>query len=466
MFLAPICDNSSGLALYDLASRRSWTHADLRAETAALAGTLAPARGRLALLFCRNTFGAVAAYLACVEAQCAVALLDASANPKLLADLIAFYSPELLIGLDDACPAPGYEPHPGPAPVRLLWRTAPAGPPVHEDLAVLLSTSGSTGSPKLVRLTRRNVEANADSIRLSLEIGPDEHAMACLPMHYSYGLSVLNSHLRAGASVVLTDESVLTSTFWETFRDQGCTSMPGVPYTYQMLARVGLDRMELPSLRTLTQAGGKLPEHLAMQFHASMQKRGGRFFVMYGQTEATARIACLPWDQLPEKLGAAGRAIPGGRLSIEPDPAAGEGRGEIVYAGPNVMMGYACSREDLSLGDELGGVLHTGDLGYLDPEGFLYVTGRSKRIAKLFGLRVNLDEIEARLRVGGPTAAVPGGDGVIIYCEYGDDAAFAALARGLASELRIHHSAFQFRRISALPLNTNGKVDYQKLSAT
>jgi len=198
-----------------------------------------------------------------------------------------------------------------------------------------------------------------------------------------------------------------------------------------------------------------------------MVRRGGRFHVMYGQTEATARIACLPWDRLPEKVGAVGIAIPGGRLSVD----TGEGReggpserGEIVYSGPNVMMGYAESRDDLSRGDDLQGVLRTGDLGFLDEEGFLHITGRSKRIGKVMGMRVNLDEVETRLRSRGPTAVVAGDDGLMIYCEYGDEALFSALARELARDLRATEGSFSFRRVRALPLTGNGKPDYQSLA--
>ena len=136
-----------------------------------------------------------------------------------------------------------------------------------------------------------------------------------------------------------------------------------------------------------------------------MAARGGRFFVMYGQTEATARIAYVPPDRLSEKLGSAGIAIPGGRLSIEPAGAGtmdGPVTGEVVYEGPNVMLGYATGSGDLALGDELGGVLRTGDIGYLDEDGFLFLVGRSKRIAKVFGLRINLDEVEAAMREHGP----------------------------------------------------------------
>jgi acyl-CoA synthetase (AMP-forming)/AMP-acid ligase II len=468
MFLDSPDVDPSRPALLDSSKGRWWSHAELRAAATSLAGRMTGASGGLAFLLSRNTAGSVIGYLACVQAGVAVVLLDARTRPADLQKLIEIYRPELVLAVDEASPGSDYRVDSPGGEVR-LWRRAEddRNRPVHPQLAVLLSTSGSTGSPKLVRLTRRNVEANAQSIAACLQLSPGERAMASLPLHYSYGLSVVNSHLQAGASVVLTEETVISPHFWRLFRTQACTSMPGVPYTYDMLLRIGFESLDVPSLRTLTQAGGRLAPELARRFHAEMSRRGGRFHVMYGQTEATARIACMPWDRLPEKVGAVGVAIPGGRLSVD----AGEGRdagpsepGEIVYSGPNVMMGYAESRDDLARGDELQGVLRTGDLGFLDEEGFLHITGRNRRIGKVMGMRVNLDEVEARLRAGGPTAVVAGDDRLLIYCEYGDEALFSRLARELARDLRASEGSFSFSRVPALPLNGNGKVDYRSLA--
>jgi acyl-CoA synthetase (AMP-forming)/AMP-acid ligase II len=454
-------------ALFDPGRKREWSHAELRATAVGLASRIADAGSGLAFLLSRNTFDAVVAYLACLEAGVAVVLLDSRTRPPDLQRLLEIYRPELVLAVDETSPGAGYRLEGPVDDLRLWWREpGDVAAPVHPDLSVLLSTSGSTGSPKLVRLTRRAVEANAGSIATALGLDPDERAMASLPLYYSYGLSVLNSHLHAGASVVLTDETVVSPHFWRLFRSQRCTSMPGVPYTYDLLLRIGFESLELPSLRALTQAGGRLAPDLVRRFHAEMARRGGRFHVMYGQTEATARIACLPPDRLPGKVGTVGVAIPGGRLSVD----VGGGRegapsevGEIVYTGPNVMMGYAESRADLARGDELGGVLRTGDLGFLDEDGFLHVTGRSKRIGKVLGMRVSLDEVEARLRARGPTAVVAGDDQLLVFCEYGDEALFSALGKELARDLRATENSFVFRRIPALPLTASGKPDYQKL---
>ncbi|MEU6716286.1 AMP-binding protein [Nonomuraea sp. NPDC046802] len=399
------------------------------------------ARLRPGPLLCgmRNNLASVLRYLAAWRAGRAIALLDPDLPAGALADLSRRFRPAALLGFTHAVD--------GSPPARH------EAPPPHPDLAVLLATSGSTGNPKLVRLSRQAVLANAHAIVEALSITPGEIAPTSLPLHYSYGLSVLNSHLAAGATVVLTEAGLLERSFWAHLDEHRCTSLAAVPYQYEMLRRLRFDRAEHPSLTTLTQAGGRLSPELVTQFSA----QADRFFVMYGQTEATARIAVLPPDRLADKPGSAGQAVPGGRLSVVDD--------EVVYHGPNVMMGYADDAADLALGDQLGGVLRTGDLGRLDSDGFLYLTGRLKRIAKIFGIRVNLDDVERLLRGSVPIAATSGDDRVTVWAEGLDAAGCAGLARRLGSELRVHWSGFDVRAVERLPLLATGKVDYRALES-
>ena len=381
----------------------------------AAAGPIARAHKSLVFCLCRNDAATVIGYLAALEAGHAVMLLDSAVSGDVLADLLARYRPEMVFASAALKATAAAALVDGYRSLDLDWaalaweRSDVRGERVHPDLGILLPTSGSTGSPKFVRLTTQAVSSNAASIATALAIVPTDRAVSSLPLHYSYGLSVLNSHLASGACIVLTDRGPLDQVFWDVIRQHRCTSFAGVPYSYQVLERIGFDQFELPSLRTMTQAGGKLDDGRVGRFHRLMAARGGRFFVMYGQTEATARIAVLPSDSLPAKLGSAGRAIAGGRLEIEVDGVSAEHArvtGEIVYSGPNVMMGYATGRADLSRGDEMCGTLHTGDLGYLDEDGCLYISGRTKRISKVSGYRVDLYEVEARLAPNGPTAVV------------------------------------------------------------
>ncbi|MFF4619990.1 AMP-binding protein [Nonomuraea jabiensis] len=392
-------------------------------------------------LFCgmRNNLTSVLRYLAAWRSGRPIALLDPDLTPGALAELVGRFRPAALLGFTHAADG-------SPPPRR-------DAPEPHPDLAVLLATSGSTGNPKLVRLSRQAVLANATAIATALSIVPDEIAPTSLPLHYSYGLSVLNSHLVAGATVMLTEAGLLERSFWTHLDAHRCTSLAAVPYQYEMLRRLRYDRSEHPALATLTQAGGRLGQDLVQEFAG----QADRFFVMYGQTEATARIAVLPPDRLADRPGSAGLAIPGGRLSVD--------EGEIVYHGPNVMMGYAETAADLARGDDLGGVLRTGDLGRLDAEGFLYLTGRLKRIAKIFGVRVNLDDVERLLRGSVPVAVTSGDDRVTVWAEGLDAAGRAGLARKLGAELRVHWSGFDVRAVDSLPLLATGKIDYRALES-
>jgi long-chain acyl-CoA synthetase len=369
----------------------------------------------------RSAIGALAA----LAAGHATILLEAGADP---AEILARYDPRYVL-----------------ADGEVQLREDAAAAELHPELRLLLSTSGSTGSPKLVRLTAANVLANAASIAEYLGLHPGERAIASLPIPYSYGLSVLTSHLHAGASVALTPHSVIRPDFWDDVRRHAATSFAGVPYSYAMLERIGVRDMELPSLRTMTQAGGRLDPELALRYAERT-----RFFVMYGQTEATARIAYVPPERLAEKAGTIGIAIPGGGLRVADD-------GELIYTGPNVMLGYAESRADLARGDELRGVLPTGDLGTVDADGFFSVTGRLKRIAKVFGQRVNLDEVEAA--VAGPAGAVAADDAIDVYAERGAD------GRALARRFRLPPRAVRVHEVQALPVKGSGKVDYAALAA-
>jgi acyl-coenzyme A synthetase/AMP-(fatty) acid ligase len=447
--------HDSARALYDAASRQWLSYGELRELVAEWRDALTGPSKTVSFNFCRNDVRSIAMYLGCLEAGNAVALLDDGLATEAKAGLLELYQPEF-VSTGEEVPVPGYE------QIReSLWRRVSATAPApHPDLALLLSTSGSTGSPRFVRLTRRNVESNAESISQVLNIGPADCAITSLPIHYSYGLSVLNTHLLRGASLALTGQGLMEPGFWETFRAAECTSFAGVPYLYQILKRLNPDRLRVPSLNTMTQAGGRMDPELIERFSNWIGGRGGRFFVMYGQTEATARISILPAEDLPAKLGSVGKPIPGGRVEIRGDDHAGE----LIYHGPNVMMGYAASREDLALSDELDGTLATGDLARLDEDGYLFITGRAKRDAKVFGLRINLDEVESMLRIHGPVAVIGKGEQLLIYLEQGDDEAFARHRSNLAERLRIHHSAFTFLRIEKLPVTSSGKIDYQKLA--
>ncbi|CAG2158752.1 AMP-binding protein [Cupriavidus numazuensis] len=452
MFAARLQSFGERLALV-LEDGRTLTYAQLAQRADDVYVGAAIPLGALVAIECENTLASVAAYLGALRNGYPALLVDAQLDEQLRRRLYDHFDVSHV--------------HDSGGNWISLGRPAPE---VHPDVAVLLSTSGSTGSPKLVKLTAANLDANAASIVHYLELGPEERPITSLPIHYSYGLSVLNSHLSVGATVLLTGQPVTARKFWDLFREHGATSLAGVPTIYSMLKQLRFERMELPSLRTMTQAGGRLGPDMTRWFGELAQSRNQRFFVMYGQTEATARISYVPPHKLPEKIGSIGVAIPGGKLEIIGEDgnvtsAFGE-TGELRYTGPNVMMGYANDVEDLAEPDALNGVLLTGDLAMRDEDGFFHIVGRIKRFIKVFGNRIGLDEVEMQLRDDGYDVAVTGRDDLLVIAvRGGNEDTKDKLTAHASARYRLHRSAIRVHAVEDFPLSTAGKVQYAELLA-
>ena len=339
---------------------------------------------------------------------------------------------------------------------------------LHPDLALLLTTSGSTGSPKLVRQSYKNIRANTASIVEYLKLDSSERPITTLPMNYTYGLSIINSHLAVGATILLTEKSIMQRDFWNFFVEQDATSFGGVPYTYEMLDKLMFFRRKLPSLRTMTQAGGKILPVLHQKFAEYAQREGKNFVVMYGQCEATARMSYLPPKRALDKVGSMGVVIPGGKFTLidvdgkeilEPETV-----GELVYEGENVTLGYAESADDLAKGDDRHGRLETGDLAKRDADGFYYIVGRKKRFLKIFGNRVNLDETERLIKGAFPSldCACGGADDKMkIYIT--DGAQLQVVRDFIADKTHLNFAAFEVVHIASIPKNESGKTLYGEL---
>jgi acyl-coenzyme A synthetase/AMP-(fatty) acid ligase len=444
------------IALVDAKTGECFTYLQLRRAVAEWVVRLAAPRS-LIFHFSRNSFASVAALFGALEAGHAVALI----NPQLVdgarARLIETYLPELLIDLPVGSVA-GYQKN---AETEVWVRSAGAAGEIHPDLAVLLSTSGSTGSPKFVRLTGAAVLHNARAIAQVLDITPADVGYGHLPIHYSYGLSVLASHLVSGASVVLTDNGPMATGYWSDIGKYGVSHLPGVPFHYQMMLKLGLARLKLPFIKTMTQAGGRLSPELQVLVHAHQESQGGRFHVMYGQTEASPRMTTMPHENLLQKLGSVGPALPDGRIDIvkaDGETAESGENGEVVYCGPNVMMGYAQTRPDLALGDVNRGRLATGDLGYCDAEGYLFITGRSARITKIAGVRVSLDELEQALN--GQAALVGVGEKLVVFRPALTGLSERDVLDMFERDFGILPHNCRFIEVEALPVKDSGKLDY------
>lgn len=340
-------------------------------------------------------------------------------------------------------------------------------PRLHPNLALLMTTSGSTGSPKLVRQSHVNVFTNAAAIVDYLEIGEFDRAITTLPMSYTYGLSIINSHLLAGAELLLTDMSVMQREFWDFFNKEKASSLAGVPYTYEMLKKLKFTKMMLPSLKYMTQAGGRLRPELVKEFAEFAENTRKRFYVMYGQTEATARISYVPYVHAVKKAGSIGVAIPGGAIFLEGEDGQPitepHKAGELVYKGRNVTYGYAECPEDLAKDDENDSVLHTGDLAEMDEDGYFYIVGRKKRFLKIYGNRVSLDEcedlIEKEFQI--ECACTGEDDEMLVYVtgKNGPD----AISEFLTGKTGLNPKAFTVKEVDAIPRNESGKKAYGEL---
>ena len=422
----------------------------------------------LAFLMCRNCAGAAAGYLGFLRRGVVPVLLAENLDKSMLEGLLASYRPAYFYLPNEKAPdLPGVTAWQGES-YTLLRLPYEQDYKLPEELALLLTTSGSTGSPKLVRQSGRNIEANTRSIAEYLGILPEDRAITTLPMQYTYGLSILQSHLSVGAAVILTDKTLMDKEFWALLKEQKATTFGGVPYIYEMLKNLRFDRMNLPSLRYLTQAGGKLPKELAEEFIQTCKRKNMKFIVMYGQTEATARMAYLPWEHAESHAASIGIAIPGGEFWLA-DPEGApilepETTGELVYRGPNVTLGYAENRFDLCKPDENHGELRTGDMAKRDAKGFYYIVGRKKRFLKLFGSRVNLDEVEGLLnRAGIPCACAGVDDRLDVYIT--DGSLLGQAERFIKEHTAINPNGFQLHVIEEIPRNDSGKVLYSALGA-
>ncbi len=456
------------IALIDDNSGNIFTYERLLTESEKLTGVLKSEKKKLIFLFCDNSASCIIGYLAALRNGHAVYLANVKMDTELKQKLLNLYQPEIIISVKViAGIAAGYTCLQNINGL-FIYSGREANYVVHKELAVLLSTSGTTGSPKLVKLTYNNIQSNAESIAEYLSIDENERPATSLPVSYSFGLSVINSHLLKGASIFCTDKSMVMRIFWDSFSNNNCTSFSGVPFNFQMLRRLKFDRMKLPSLRTMTQAGGSLSEDFIKYFYDLAKDKNLRFFVMYGQTEATARISYVPFDKLGEKIGSIGIPIPGGDIKIYSENTEVQSpgvTGELIYYGPNVMMGYAESGTDLSKDDEYGGRLHTGDLGYKDEDGFAYITGRMKRFIKLFGLRINLDEVERMIENHFTVAAACCGtdDKMKILTQSDDEELPQKVKQQVLEIYNLHHSVVFIKNIKSLPVNNSGKRDYKAI---
>lgn len=448
MFFNDLYKFKDNIALIDADSGISISYSELDKQINIIADKFSNHK-ELVFLESKNTIKSAVCYLACLRKNKVVYLAD-NLTSEQSKGLIKSYKPNMLInGLGE------------------IEHRSDAIYDLHPDLVLLLSTSGTTGTPKFVKLSASNIQANAESIVEYLKLTEDDIALAHLKLHYSYGLSILHTHLQAGACTVFSQYSILLAGFWNEMLDYSATGFAGVPYTFEALLKTDFDFNNFPKLRYVTQAGGKLEGFLVRDYALRAVANNVEFFVMYGQTEASPRISYLPPHLTVDYPSTIGKAIPNGKLFIIDE----EGReideldkhGELAYEGPNVMMGYARSNQDLAL-DETPSRLLTGDIAYRTQHDFFYLVGRTKRFVKLFGLRINLDDVQGFVKKLYPQSAVTGDDsGIVVALELNhklDKNDSDAMLIKLSEAYSLPRNKFALITFKSLPLLANGKCDF------
>lgn len=420
----------------------------------------------LVFILCENNEESLIGYVSFIINRAVPLLLESKLNLKGLNKLILNYKPEYLWISKDSLKDFSEKKIIFCYLNYCLIKINQKSPKLNKELALLMSTSGSTGSPKLVRLSYKNLYSNAYSISEYLSLNKSEIPITSMPINYSFGLSIINSHLINGSTILLTSKSVVQREFWELFKKYKGTSISGVPYTFETLLKLRFFRMKLPTLKTMTVAGGKLSKNNIFEYAKFCFENKINFFVMYGQTEASPRMSYLPPNFLNEKSDSIGIPIPNGSFFLNDDHGNkilnSNVEGELIYQGDNVCLGYANNVNDLKKGDENYNILFTGDLAKRDIDGFYYIVGRKKRFVKLFGKRLNLDEIENHIKnITTNCACIDSNNKVIIYLT--EKNISNKVVEYISSTTNIHFTAFVVKTIEKIPLNSNGKINYSKL---
>lgn len=425
------------VAIQDLRTGESVTYSELAERVERRRRELGGLEGSLVFLGFSTDIDTIVSYLALRAAHVTLALLDPTLEKSRLESLCAAYSPNRLIGLPETGLADGSA-------------TGSLG----ED-RILLSTSGSTGSPKFVRLSEDAVQASSHQIITAADITQSDRALLSLPLHYSFGLSVLNSHLLAGAGLVIGAQGSMSPDFAAEIAASGVTNLYAVPFSIEAFHRTALFDQPLGQLRSVTVAGGKLAPDVTLSTFEALARQSVDLVIRYGATEATSAISMLPAQDLPQFLGSAGTPLSGINLAvIDPDEA---GVGNLRVCGPNVMLGYASSRADLGLGSTIGGCVDLGDRARIDSVGRLWIAGRSGRFAKVRGLRINLDELESELAGSVRCAAMESQDQVVLLVEAGDSPVRGA--REIERQLKVRPGTIRIQEVAELPRTPSGKLD-------
>ncbi len=428
-------------------------------------------RSSLILMISDNNLGVIANYTSFIKNDCIIQLVDSKTDILELERIIKLYKPEYISFSKNWNENNKFNKH-NLKKIHtffenMIFKTKYKKKRVKKGLCILMPTSGSMGSKKYVRITKENIFNNTNSIISYLNLNKRDRSITSMPFCYSYMLSVINSHLEIGASIFVTQESIIQSNFWRHFLENKINNFNGVPYHYEILIKLGLRKKNFSNLKFFTQAGGKLDTSKTEDILKFCLKQKKQFYIMYGQTEASPRMSYFNLVESQEKIGSIGRPIPGGNFYLIDEKGnkikQSNVIGELVFKGKNVSIGYAYNRKDLSKDDKSKKELKTGDLAFYDRDKFYYLTGRKNRIIKLYGNRFNLDDIEEKfLRQKITIACITEDEKLIVFVE--KNYPKHKVLKKIHEITLINKINIKIIALRKIPRLNNGKINYKKLN--
>ncbi len=424
----------------------------------------------LVLIITSNSFAPIISYIAGVKNDFVSILVDIKTNEQNITNIIKSYKPAFLIlpknnsfkfSKNKKLVYSFYD-------YSIIKRINSRKIIINKELSVLMPTSGSMGSQKFVKISKKNLKSNAESIIKYLSINSKDRSITNMPFSYSYMLSIINTHLESGGSIMVTNSTMLQKEFWIELVKSKISIFNGVPYIYEILIRLGLEKFDMSHIKIFTQAGGKLNEQYVRKLIKFCKIKNKKFIVMYGQTEASPRMTYLDWKNCENKIGSIGKAIPFTKIWISDDQKKKIKKpfqiGELTFSGKNVSSGYAHKWSDLNNKYKKKNILYTGDLAYFDKERFFYIKGRKNRIFKVFGNRINLDEVELRMKKKKFDVAVKEINNKLnIFYER----SYSKIKIVKILNDIIEQNKFEFNciKVKKFPRTNSGKINYQNLNS-
>lgn len=415
----------------------------------------------LIFILCDNSIETISFYYKVMYLRAVPLLLSAKIDDKKLEALIEIYKPGFI-----------WREGEGKLQTEIcvfedgkyrLWKIEESKVKLHDELALLLMTSGSTGNSRIVRLSYRNLEASMEAALGIFPINQDDRCITTLPMNFTYGLSILHMHWYVGATVLATNHGIFDAKFWEFFEGGRATNFAGVTYTYKMLKASGFLKRKYPYLRFVSQGGDKMPQDLLELFVETMTDVD--FYVLYGQTEGTVFVCGHNCKNINDvsTFQSVGKPLSNWKAEIRNEDSSGFG--EVFILGDTVSMGYADKEADLALGNVNRGVLDTGDIGRIDEEGNVYIKGRKSRFLKLMGMRINLDDVEKFVKRTYPyiDCACTGNDDNLILYHTSTHPDIQQLQSDIAKFIQLNEKLISVKRIIEIPKTPTGKINYGTL---